>query len=107
MLTSQLDPYERLLALYWGGTPILVPKIELRTGFSACTTSVATQPKNCTAGGLLAQGLDYNTHRAHHVPILHRSTEYPGCAGCRPSPEPWLHYTWRILHASSNPAKSG
>ena len=34
MLTSQLDPYERLLALYWGGTPILVPKIELRTGFS-------------------------------------------------------------------------
>ena len=35
-----------------------------------------------------------------------RAPSAAGCAGCRPSPGPWLHYTWRILHASSNPAKT-
>jgi hypothetical protein len=104
---SQLSSFEQRVRSDCGGTNNFGMNIELRTRFSAWTTGVATQPKNGTARGLLAQALDYNIHRAHHVPILHRSTECPGCAGCRPSPGPWLHYTWRILHASSNPAQSG
>jgi hypothetical protein len=61
---SQLSPFEQRVPSDCGGTNNFGMNIELRTRFSAWKTGVATQPKNGTAGGLLAQGLDYNTHRA-------------------------------------------